>query len=199
MMTRYKTNTQTIIIAVIVILLCLVCLTGATLALFTSDAGDGTIGVITTTGRIKVDIIDAETDVSLIGKVLTFKSDLEQEDIYFEPGATYYTRGFRVENDGNIPINYRVYVSEDPNIDVRELERAFDIYIVRESSEGTTTEHLSEFEGHLGPETKSTEVYYLVIKMKADAGNFFQSKEYSGIGITVHAVQGNVDVKDVKE
>jgi hypothetical protein len=58
-MLRYKSHKQAFIMAALVILLCLVCLTGATLALFTGNVNDGTIGIITTTGDIAVDIVDA--------------------------------------------------------------------------------------------------------------------------------------------
>ena len=54
-MFRYKTNKKMLIIAAAVILLCFVCLSGATLALF-SQTLDGTIGIITTAGDIEVDI-----------------------------------------------------------------------------------------------------------------------------------------------
>jgi hypothetical protein len=55
---------------------------------------------------------------------------------------------------------------------------------------------ITEFEGTLGPE-ESGKVYYLVIKMKESAGNDFQNKVYSGIGITVYAVQGNVNINSI--
>ena len=57
-MFRYQSNKQAFVIALFVILLCIICLTGATLALFTSNPDDGTIGVITTAGIVNVDIVE---------------------------------------------------------------------------------------------------------------------------------------------
>ena len=70
-MFRYQSNKKAFVIAVSVILLCAICLTGATLALFTSGGKDGTIGIITTTGVVKVDLVDAaDEETSLVGQVL---------------------------------------------------------------------------------------------------------------------------------
>ena len=41
---------------------------------------------------------------------------------------------------------------------------------------------------------EKTDTYYLVIKMREEAGNEFQDKSYTGIGVTVYAVQGNAEV-----
>ena len=190
-MFRYKSNKQAIIIAALVILVCLVCLTGATLAIFTSNQGDGTIGIISTSGNIKVNILDAVSGESLVGHVLEFQTNSMQKKLYFEPGATFYTQGFRVANDGNIPINFSLSVSEDASIDMTEFKEAFDVWIVPASElsrEGG--EKLTKFQSKLAV-GQSSEVYHLVIQMKETAGNEFQGKSYSGIGITVYAVQGN--------
>ena len=45
----------------------------------------------------------------------------------------------------------------------------------------------------------TSDIYYLVVKMKANAGNKFQGRSFSGIGVTVFAVQGNTDITDFKE
>ena len=129
-MFRYKTNKQAFIIAALVILLCLVCLTGATLALFTNDPNDGTIGVITTAGEVKVDIVDdTKAENSLVGQVLQIQTSSEHKEIHFEPGVIYYTQGFKVKNLGDIPINFRLSVSEDESIDMDEFRKAFELWI----------------------------------------------------------------------
>ena len=43
---------------------------------------------------------------------------------------------------------------------------------------------------------KSSATYFLIIRMKEEAGNAFQNKKYTGIGVTVYAVQGNVEIKE---
>ena len=194
-MFRYKSNKQAVIIAALIILLCLACLTGSTLALFTSDPGDGTIGVITTSGNVRVDIVDTtDENNSLVGKVLEFYTSSDRKEILFEPGATFYTQGFKVRNTGDIPINFRLSVSDDEEINTEEFNEAFEVWISTSASDPSNAQKLTDFIGRLEPGFSSAETYYLFVKMKETAGNEFQGKNYTGIGVTVYAVQGNVDI-----
>ena len=196
-MFRYKTKKQAFIIAALIILICLVCLTGATLALFTSDINDGTIGIITTAADLNVDIVDTEGE-TLQGKALTFVTTAGAADsskVLFEPGAVFYTQGFKVKNEGNVPVNFKLSVSKDDRIDQNEFDSAFDVWIVKEGDDMSTAQKLTEFKGRIEV-GKDSETYYLFIKMKETVGNEFQGKTYTGIGVTVYAVQGNVDIKE---
>lgn len=196
-MFRYKSNRQAFIIAVLVILLCLVSLTGATFALFTSGASNGTIGVITTAGDIKVDIVsEADESVSLVGQVLQFRTSAEQKEILFEPGASFYTQGFKIKNAGDIPINFRLSVSEDEAIDMEEFKQAFEVWITTDPTNPAAATQLTDYVGRLEVGKSSAETYYLFIRMKETVGNEFQGKTYTGMGITVYAVQGNVNVEE---
>lgn len=195
-MLRYKTNKQAVIIAVLIITLCLICLVGATLAIFTNDQNDGTIGIITTAGNIEVDIIDPYSDVSLVGDTLAFHTSSDHRQILFEPGATFYTQGFKLKNSGNIPINFRLSVSEDESINMDEFNRAFEVWISTDRTNPENAQRLTEFEGRLEVGEKSEQTYYLFVRMKESAGNEFQGKIYTGIGITVYAAQGNVSVSN---
>ena len=188
---------STLIIAGIVILLCLVAISGATYALFTSDGEDGKIGINMTSGNLDVDIIDATDNPStLVGEVLDFVTDDVDGEVLFEPGATYYTEGFRVKNIGEIPINYIIYISEDETVS-DDFYDAFEVWITKDPNSkdsGVRLEDLQKFEGKLSPQ-KSSDVYYLVFRMKESAGNEFQNRTFTGVGITVCAVQGNADIK----
>ncbi len=182
----------TIIILIIIILLLLTTIVGLTYALFTSGGDDGKIGVNVTSGECKIDIVDAE-DKSLVGDVLDFVTEEKKDKIYFEPGATYYTEVFKVKNIGNIPVNFRVFISEDESNDRYSFQEAFELWITKDPSNLEGAEKLTEFTGRLEVDQMS-ETYYLVIRMKETAGNEFQNKTYTGIGVTVYAVQGNVDI-----
>ena len=189
-MFRYNSSKQAFIIAAIVILLCLVCLTGATLALFTSDLNDGTIGIVATSGDIEVDIVDRSGE-TLRNKALAFMTSSTNPTPLFEPGATFYTQEFEVKNTGNVPVHFTLSVSKDDSIDMEEFDEAFEVWIVRAKDENfANAERLTSFKGRI-PVGKSSETYCLFIKMKETAGNEFQGKTYSGIGVTVYAVQGN--------
>ena len=195
-MIRCKSHKQALIIAALVILLCLVCLSGATYALFTNDPNDGTIGIVTTSGKVDVDIINDYDGKTLVGETLEFVTLSENQKVLFEPGATFYTQGFKVKNIGDVSIKFRVTVSEDKNVDMTEFHKAFDVWITTDLSDPTAAQPLTEFIGELAVERVSEKTYYLFIKMKESAGNEFQNKTYSGIGVTVYAVQGNVDFEE---
>ncbi len=196
-MFRYKTNKQAIVIAALVILLCFTCLMGATLALFTNDPNDGTIGIITTTGRVEVDIVDEYTGASLKGQTLQFQTSLEQDKIYFEPGAMFVTQGFKIKNEGDIPIYFELSVSDDEVIGREDFKSAFDVWLsTDDSTRPETIVDIDEFVGFVDPKTDSADTYFLYVKMKETADDRFQGDEYSGIGITVLAVQANAEEKE---
>ena len=192
-MFRYKSYKQSLIIAALVILLCFACLTGATLALFTSDLNDGTIGIVTTSGDVEVDIVDT-AGVTLQDRALDFITSATDREAVFEPGAVFYTQEFQVKNTGDIPVNFSLSVSRDDRLDMEEFNKAFDVWIVRSvDGDYRNAEHITNFKGRLAV-GESSEKYCLVVKMKETVGNEFQGKTYTGIGVTVFAVQGNVQL-----
>ena len=196
---QYKSNKQAFIIAGLVILLCLVSLTGATWALFSSDLKNGTIGVVTTAGNVEVDIVDT-SDESLQDKALAFVTtsgaQTNSGNVLFEPGAAFYTQGFQVKNAGNIPINFSMTLSKNDDVDIDSFNRAFEVRVVKEGQDLSDAVLLSDFQGYYLEAGARTETYYLYIKMVESADNEFNGAYYSGIGITVYAVQGNVALED---
>lgn len=188
---RKDKKRENIVFLIITILLSLIAIVGLTYALFTSGGEDGKIGINVTSGKIQMDIVDGEQN-SLVGDVLDFVTDDENKKIYFEPGATYCTEGFQVKNIGNIPVDFHMYISNDDNVDMKAFEEAFEFYITTTPQSLDAAEKLTSFTGRLEVE-QSSDTYYLVVKMKESAGNEFQNKTYTGIGVTVYAVQGNVE------
>ena len=88
-------------------------------------------------------------------------------------------------------------MSETKNPDMNEFLRAFEVWIVTNDPQNPDAIRLTDFDGgHLKARTRSDDTYYLFIKMKETAGDYFQNKTYTGIGITVHATQGNKDVME---
>lgn len=180
--------------AMLATVLCVAALGGVTAVVFLGDVSDdGTIGIVATAGEIKVDIVDSISGESLIGKVLDFVVPTGETHAVFGPGTVYHTTGFCVKNIGGIPINFRVSVSDDERIDMQEFEAAFEVWISNSTTFDDTAERLTEFKfvGPLYQGDTSKDTFYLFVKMKDDASNAFQGKAYSGIGVTVYAVQGN--------
>lgn len=191
-MFRYKSNKSALIVAVMAILLCFASITGATLALFTSNVDDGKIGINATAGNLKVDIVDTATPAgSLVGEVLDLVTTSDNREILFEPGSTYRTEGFRVKNKGNIPFNFICYISSDDTVS-EDFFDAFDVWITTNPKSLDGAERLSEFRGRLEVE-QTTDVYYLVFQMKPTADNGFSDRYFTGVGITVCAIQGNAN------
>ena len=193
----YIKSKSSYIVAAIVIFLCLIAITGATFALFT-DENDGKIGVNATSGNLEVDIFDAsDNPQSILGETLGFLTQdgttlFEPGEVLFEPGAVFCTEGFRVMNTGNISLSYIIYISEDKDNKYysADFSEAFEVWITTDHKTANVGKRLYEFEGSLEPGYGS-DVYYLVFRMKESAGNEFQNRTFSGIGITVCAVQGN--------
>ena len=182
-----------IVAAILIILLCMSSIVGSTFALFTNNMEDGTIGINATTGRVSVDIID-ENKKSLVGDVLDFQT-YGQGVIYFEPGATYHTQAFTVINNGNLPVNIHMFVSVDERVGNKDFYDAFELWITTDVTKRESQVRLRDYVGRLDV-GKETDTYYLVVKMKPDAGNTFKNKAYRGIGVTVYAIQGNANISD---
>ncbi len=179
--------------AVLIIALCFSSIIGSTFALFTNNLEDGTIGINATSGRVSIDIVDDDKN-SLVGDVLQFQTR-GTGFIYFEPGATYYTQGFTVLNRGSIPVNIHMFVSVDERVENKDFHDAFELWITTDTTKRESEVQMRDFKGSLGV-GKETDTYYLVVRMKPNAGNAFQNKAYRGIGVTVYAIQGNVNINE---
>ena len=143
--------------------------------------------VVVSDDRIKLDLLDS-SDSSLVGEVLDFVNpDDGISPLYFAPGSCFYTEGFQVKNKGAIPIEYRVYINVDGVADRERCLEAFEGYIMSDSTDPSGGTQMTSFEGYLAP-GESSENFYLAVRMRETAGNEFQGKSYSGIGITVYAV-----------
>ena len=188
-MFRYKSYYKTLIMAVVIISLCILSMAGITYALFTNNVEDGTIGINATTGRISVDITD-ESGRSIVGEYLHFKNADNDGLLEFEPGKTYYTEGFQVKNDGTIPLLFRMYISNEPGMDIAKFSESFEFYVTTDPLDKNADVTLREFSGELSKD-QTSQTYYLVIRMKASADNTYANQSYGGIGITVFATQRN--------
>lgn len=183
-----RRKTRAIVALSITVLLLLVGFVGLVYFVFTLQ-NNGKIGIITTSGECKVDVVDSQGH-SLIGDVLNFVTNDKEKKIYFEPGSTYYTEGFSVKNIGTMPVNFHVRISKDDEETDIDISDAFEFWITKDITNLKSADKLTSFAGNLDVEQMS-ETYYLVIKMKEEAGNEFQNKTYTGIGITVYAIQAN--------
>lgn len=192
-MTTYGKYKQAMITALTVIMLCVISLTGATFAIFTTNEEDGTIGINVSSGKVDVDIVD-ENGTTLIGSYLAFDNPNGGASVLFEPGATFYTKSFKVVNIGSVPVKYKVYISDDDSIDSEILLNSFEFFITDDVTSRNSGQKITSFNGELELNA-SSDSYYLIVSMNEDAGNELIGKSYSGIGITIYAVQGNANIE----
>ena len=186
----YRRHSILATILIIVIILCIVAIAILTWALFrTGGLDDGKIGTNVTSGKVKVDIENTEGE-SMVGDVFHFVTVNGNDEVIFAPGLSYYTEGFWVRNEGNLSIKYIISISRDYGTDYEACLEAFDFYITTDVTNLDGATKLTELSGTLTPGA-TTDIYYLVVTMKEDAGNEFQDKVFTGIGVTVTATQIN--------
>lgn len=180
-----KISTKKALIAsVLSLVLCVSMLVGSTFAWFT-DTATTSVNTIQA-GTLKVDIVN-ESGTSLKGSSMSFVNKDGAEAILWEPGATFRTIGFKVKNIGNLAFKYKMVLN---GVDGdNELLNVITFKVVK--ADGTAVD-LSMFEGHLTKDAES-EVLYIEGHMAEDAGNDYQGKELTGLGITVYATQDTVE------
>ena len=180
-----KISTKKALIAsVLSLVLCVSMLVGSTFAWFT-DTATTSVNTIQA-GRLQVDVVN-EAGLSLKGSSMSFVNSDGSADILWEPGATFRTIGFKVKNIGNLAFKYKMVLN---GVDGdNELLNVITFKVVK--ADGTAVD-LSMFEGHLTKDAES-ELLYIEGHMAEDAGNDYQGKELTGLGITVYATQDTVE------
>ena len=183
-MTNQKTTKRTLLFSVLAIVLCIAMLIGTTFAWFTDTASTGVNKIVS--GKLSVDIVD-ENGKSIDGKSLEFKDVSGSSDILWEPGVTFRTGGFKIKNDGNLAIKYKLslngVVGDNMLLDVIKFS------VVTADGKDAPAVDLDAFEGTLLKGESTDETLYIQAHMDEAAGNKYQEKELEGIGITVVATQ----------
>lgn len=106
-----KSTKKSIISAIVVIAICFTMLVGGTFAWFTDSSSVGIQAI--TTGTLDLKIVD-ENDDSLEGKMLIWDAfdGRDQDEIFWEPGATYETNEFYIVNNGNLGFKFKIALDE---------------------------------------------------------------------------------------
>ncbi len=107
-MANNKSTKRALISSAIATLVCIVMLIGTTFAWFTDTASTNVNKI--QSGTLKVDIVD-EKGASLQGKSLSFVNKDGSVDILWEPGVTFKTAGFKIKNNGNLALKYKLLVN----------------------------------------------------------------------------------------
>ena len=187
-----KATKRALLTSVMALVMCVVMLVGTTFAWFTDTASTAVNKIVA--GNLDVDIVD-ENNNSLDGGSLSFikagaGTDAEAA-ILWEPGATFFTQGFKIVNKGNLALKYKVVVSGTTGD--AKLLKAIDFAFVTDNTTPDAAPESFANEGKLLKQNDSAPanngVYYLRGHMDENAGNEYKNLTLDGISITVYATQ----------
>ena len=185
-----KATKRALLTSVMALVMCVVMLVGTTFAWFTDTASTAVNKI--QAGNLDVDIVDENGD-SLDGGTLSFVNKENQSNILWEPGATFFTQGFKIVNKGNLALKYKVVVSGTTG-DAKLLKAIeFDVVTekTKEAAEALAKEgNLLKQNDSAPADTDAAKVYYYLRgHMKENAGNEYKNLTLDGISITVYATQ----------
>lgn len=202
-MSNKKATKRALLTSILAICLCLVMLIGSTFAWFTDTASTGVNQI--QSGTLDVELVkpDQEGDkyVPLGADALKWvkAAGAENEAVLWEPGCKYNLESFRIKNNGNLALKYKVAINGI--IGDAELLNAIDFTVAVDdgdlvAKDGNSTvasaADLNNFEGKLAAGEVTGKIT-ITGHMKEEAGNTYQNKSIDGITITVYATQDTVE------
>ncbi len=197
-MTNSKSTKRALISSALAVVICVAMLIGTTFAWFTDTASTGVNKI--QAGTLKIKLLDKEGK-DLTGRNLTWEKaeGAQNEKVLWEPGCTYNLEKFKIKNDGNLALKYKIAINGI--VGDAELLKAIDFTVSvdgdliaknEEAKIPATAEALNGFEGKLAANAE-TGLITVTGKMKTTAGNEFQDLSIDGISITVVATQDTVE------
>ena len=197
-MSNKKATKRALLTSILAICLCLVMLIGSTFAWFTDTASTGVNKIVS--GNLDVDIVD-ENGTHLDS--LSFQNKENDTKILWEPGASFLTQGFKIQNGGNLALKWKMEVNkngavagvvENSNGNAsKSLLDVIDFCVVKSIEKNAEAVSIDDFVGHLGAKTTDSVTYYIKGTMQTTAGNDYQDLTLEGITITVLATQDTVE------
>ena len=194
-----KATKRALLTSVMALVMCVVMLVGTTFAWFTDTASTNVNRIVA--GNLDVDIVDAtDTSTSLDKGTLQFlraadgtDEPTKVENVLWEPGATFFTQGFKIANKGNLALKYKVVVSGTTGDTGLLKVMKFDV-VSAMTKTGSEVDFAAN-PGQLLPPTSDTpsvsDTYYLRGHMDESAGNEYKNMTLTGISVTVYATQLN--------
>ena len=175
-------------------------LIGTTFAWFTDTASTAVNKIQSGNLDVALEMLDAAQNkwVTAEGETLNFvKAGNVDEEVLWEPGATYKLPKLRVVNNGNLALKYKIVISgaKDANPDngIDDL-KLLDVIDWTYKIKGDT--YVLGAERHLaakGVTDVNYEEFDIQGTMQTTAGNEYQGLSIEGIAITVYAVQDAVE------
>lgn len=171
---------EKLLFSLLVIVACVVTIVGTSYAWFTDTAT--TSGNKIQAGTLEVSLVGADSGESIESLGWLKAAGHEDEEVYFEPGARFESESFRVKNNGNLSLKYKLQI-DGLDGDSKLLEV---INFTIKDSSGSIVD-LDE-ERNLSPGTTS-DVFTIIAIMDEMAGNEYQGMMLSDVSIKVIATQ----------
>lgn len=181
-MTNSKSTKRALVSSALAILMCVAMLIGTTFAWFTDTASTGVNKI--TSGNLHVEIQD-EASEPIANLEWVAEDGRPQDEILWEPGATYTLTPFKIANTGKLALKYKMVVTGlDGDADLlRVIKFTYKL--------GDTVLDLNE-EGHLAAGA-ATGMITVSATMDKNAGNEYMDKTLEGVEIKVYATQDTVE------
>ena len=189
-----KATKRALLTSAMSLVLCFAMLLGSTYAWFTDEAKTGVNTI--QSGTLDVALVAEDGRTSLEGQSLKFvKADTGASDnVLWEPGATYYTQGFQIQNHGNLWLKFEIVINGVSDGNAKLLEAIdFVISTDKEGKNGISLDNNGKMYELAPDSTFNNATYYLVGHMDEDAGNEYQDLKIEGVGITVFATQKDAE------
>ena len=201
-----KATKRALLTSVMALVMCVVMLVGTTFAWFTDTASTNVNRIVA--GNLDVDIVDAtDTSTSLDKGTLQFlraadgtDEPTKVENVLWEPGATFFTQGFKIANKGNLALKYKVVVSGITGDTGLLKVMKFDVVSAIEKTGhevNFTTTSSTLLPSAAGTPSVSDTTYYLRGHMEENAGNEYKNMTLTGISVTVYATQLNSEFDSI--
>ncbi len=186
-MTNKKSTKRALITSALAMLMCVAMLIGTTFAWFTDTASTAVNKI--QSGTLDVELWQADADAKLGADALKWvkAEGHETDEVLWEPGCTYNLESFRIKNNGNLALKYKVIISGI--IGDAKLLETID-FTVKVGNEEPTT--LANWDGNLAADAVTDKIT-ITGTMKTTAGNEYQDLTIDGISITVVATQDTVE------
>ena len=109
------------LMSVLSLVLCVAMLAGSTFAWFTDTASTGVNTI--QAGNLDVQLMNADGTKELGETPLTWvkATGAENETVWWEPGCTYDLESFRIRNNGNLALKYKVIINGMNPIEAHEF------------------------------------------------------------------------------
>ena len=192
-MKQKNSTKRTLALSLLVMLLCVAMLVGTTFAWFTDSASTAVNKIQAGTLDVALEMAEGVNQdgtttnwVTAEGKTLGWVAadGRAQEQILWEPGATYALPELRIVNKGNLALKYKIEITGIQGD--AELNNAIEWTITNNRQTYAVGQEVS---------LAANDVATLTISghMKESAGNEYQGKSIEGIAITVVATQDTVE------